>query len=141
MFCKFLAFLCFVHKNDKKTLYFLSPSMQCLIHLLINDSFHLRKSVASFWKSTTGTDLNRDKLLRGQFDYTGLGYKAMGWGEKFWVTHTLVNLISATTATEAHTLMRSTSWIHQRERALQDEQEFCVSGDADSLGRFVAISG
>jgi hypothetical protein len=50
----------------------------------------------------------------------------MGWGEKFWVTHTLVNLISATTASKAHTPLRSTSWIHQRERALQDEQEFCV---------------
>jgi len=38
-------------------------------------------------------------------------------------------------------MMRSTSWIHQRERTLKDEQEFCVSGVADSLGRFVAIPG
>ncbi len=59
-------------------------------------------------------------------DLAAVGYKAMGWGEKFWVTHTLVNLISATTASKAHTPLRSTSWIHQRERALQDEQEFCV---------------
>jgi hypothetical protein len=43
-------------------------------------------------------------MLRGQFDYDGLGYKAMGWGEKFWVTHTFVNLINATTVTEAHTI-------------------------------------
>jgi hypothetical protein len=38
-------------------------------------------------------------------------------------------------------MMHSTSWIHQRERTLQDEQEFCFSGYADSLGRFVAIAG
>jgi hypothetical protein len=81
MFCKFLAFLCFVHKNEKKTLYFLCPSMQCLIHLLINDIFHLIKSVASFWKSTTGTDLNRDELLGGNEITTGLGTKLWAGGE------------------------------------------------------------
>jgi hypothetical protein len=31
--------------------------------------------IASFWKSTTGTDLNRDELMRGQFDYNGLDTK------------------------------------------------------------------
>jgi hypothetical protein len=97
--------------------------------------------VASFWKANTGTDLNRDDLLCSQFDYDGLGCKALGWGEKFWVAHTMVNLINATTATEARELPRSTSWIQTREKTLKDEQEFCVSGDADGFGRFVAIPG
>jgi hypothetical protein len=72
--------------------------------------------VASFWKSTAGTDLNREELLRGQFEYDGLGFKALGWGEKFWVSHTLVNLINATTATEARELLHSASWIQKQER-------------------------
>ncbi len=45
------------------------------------------------------------------------------------------------TATEARELLRSTSWIQIREKTLKDEQEFCVSGDADGFGRFVAIPG
>jgi hypothetical protein len=56
--------------------------------------------VASFWKATTGTDLNREVLLCSQFDYDRPGFKALGRGEKFWVAHTVVNLINATTLSE-----------------------------------------
>jgi hypothetical protein len=56
--------------------------------------------VAAFWKSITGNDLQEENLLRGQFDYDGVGIKARDWGEKFWIAHTLVNLINCTTAPE-----------------------------------------
>jgi hypothetical protein len=32
--------------------------------------------VAAFWKSTTGNELQEENLLRGQFDYNGVGIKA-----------------------------------------------------------------
>jgi len=97
--------------------------------------------ITAFWKSTTGTDLSPDDLFRGNFEYYGLGYKALGWGEKFWVAHTLVNIINAATSSEASALLRSTPWIESWAKDLKDEKEFCLMGNADGFGRFVAIPG
>jgi hypothetical protein len=95
--------------------------------------------VAAFWKSTTGETLNEEELLRGQFEQDGLGTKAKGWGEKFWITHTLVNLINCTNAQEAKTLLNSTPWIKTREKSIKDPLDFCMSGTAAGFGRFVAM--
>jgi hypothetical protein len=98
-------------------------------------------TVAAFWKSVTGTTMDESTLLRGRFEQDGLGAKARSWGEKFWVSHTMVNLINCTTAAEARTLLEATPWITKREKSVKDPLDFCISGTVEGFGRFVAIPG
>jgi hypothetical protein len=101
----------------------------------------LLEIVSAFWKSTTGETLNKESLRPGQFLRDGVGLKASGWGESFWILHTLVNLINSSTAKGANEIYRSTDWMLKMEKSIPDELEFCVHRIVAGLGRFTAIPG
>jgi hypothetical protein len=85
--------------------------------------------------------LDTESLKQGQFLRNGVGLKASGWGEGFWILHMLVNLINSSTAKEVKEIVKSTEWMHKMEKGIPDELEFCVHDIVAGLERFVAVPG